>query len=44
MSLGILIIYMAKKKYPFTTANELNDMIGQYFNDIEEKHSPMMRK
>jgi DNA-packaging protein gp3 len=40
MPIGILILYMAKKKYPFTTANELNDMTGQYFNDIEEKHSP----
>ena len=29
---------MAKKKYPFTTASELDDMIDQYFNDIEEKN------
>jgi hypothetical protein len=31
---------MAKKKYPFTTASELDDMIDQYFNDIEEKNIP----
>lgn len=29
---------MAKKKYPFTTAHELDDMIDQYFNDIEDKN------
>ncbi|WP_426671259.1 terminase small subunit [Mucilaginibacter sp. McL0603] len=28
---------MAKKKHPFTTASELDDMIDQYFNDIEGK-------
>ncbi len=32
--------YMTKKKYPFTTASELDDMIDQYFNDIEEKNIP----
>ncbi len=31
---------MAKKKYPFTTTHELDDMIDQYFNDIEEKNIP----
>ena len=31
---------MAKKKHPFTTASELDDMIDQYFNDIEEKNIP----
>ena len=32
--------YIAKNKYPFTTAYELDDMIDQYFNDIEEKNVP----
>jgi hypothetical protein len=31
------ISYMPKKKHPFTSAQELDDKIDQYFNDIEEK-------